>query len=127
MTAIDPKSGDRINSVPLDLDDALEALNNHRRRFAIRWTDETEIPVDADALARHLASIENTGQLDAQDRKRVYIALTQHHLPILDDLGAVAYDDRSKTVMPSPATRKLAMLIRLLEALCRESIPESET
>lgn len=33
----------------------------------------------------------------------------------------------SKTLMPSPATRKLAMLVRLLETLCRDSISESET
>ncbi|MEF8780797.1 MAG: hypothetical protein V5A46_08990 [Haloferacaceae archaeon] len=118
MTARDSKSGQSINSVPLILDDTLEAISNHRRRFVIRSVDEMAIPVETDDLADQLTKIRNDPPRKAQDRKREYVALTQHHLPKLDELGAVAFDKRTKALMPSPATRKLAMLIRLLELLC---------
>jgi hypothetical protein len=122
MTANDPNEGESVNSVPLDIDEMLEAISNHRRRFTIRFVDEAETAVEADDLAEHLAAVENDGPLDAQDRKRVYVALTQHHLDKLGDLGAVAYHERSKTLMPSYATHGLADLIRYLESVCERGV-----
>ncbi len=118
MTAPESNPRGRDNTVPLTVDETLEAISNHRRRFTIRFVDEAGTAVEADDLAEHLAAVENDGPLDAQDRKRVYVALTQHHLDKLGDLGAVAYHERSKTLMPSYATHGLADLIRYLESVC---------
>lgn len=118
MTAPEPNGGPSDNSVPLSVDDTLEAISNHRRCFAIRWVDESQTPARVDDLAEMLAAIENDAPLNAQDRKRTYVALTQHHLDKLDELGALAYHSRSKTLMPSHATRGLAELVRHIEAVC---------
>lgn len=122
MTASDPNTGESVNSVPLDIDETLEAISNHRRRFTIRFVDEMAVPVEVSDLAEHLAAIENDTPLDTQDRKRVYIALCQHHLDKLDRLGALAYDDRRKVLMPSRATHSLAKLVRHLEAACENGL-----
>lgn len=118
MTANDPNEGESVNSVPLTTDDALTAISNSRRRFVIRFLDEGETPTDASEVAEHLAAMETTGPTDAQDRKNIYIALTQVHLDTLAELDAIVYHERSKMLMPSPATHRLAELIRYIESVC---------
>jgi hypothetical protein len=118
MTAPEPNPRDSYNPVPLTVDETLEAISNSRRRFSIRFVDEMELPIHVDNLAEALAEIENEGRVDAQDRKTIYVALTQHHLDKLEALGAVVYDDRRKILMPSEATNGLANLIRYAESTC---------
>jgi hypothetical protein len=118
MTAPDSNGGASDNSVPLTTEDALTAISNSRRRFVIRFLDEGETPTDASEVAEHLAAVETTGPTDAQDRKNIYIALTQQHLDTLAELDAIAYHERSKMLMPSHATHALADLIRHIEHLC---------
>jgi hypothetical protein len=120
MTATDPKSGDSISAVPLDIDDVATALNNSRRRFTIRYVDENPSPVEVGNLAETIAEIERgqpMEELDAQARKRVYIALIQEHLPTLDEMDAVYFDERQKILMPSTKTAPLAKFVRLLESV----------
>lgn len=120
MTATDPKSGDSIIAVPLDVDDVATALNNSRRRFTIRYVDETPSPVEVGDLAETIAEIEqgqHMEELDAQARKRVYIALIQEHLPTLDKMDAVHYDERRKILMSCTKTPPLAKFVRLLESV----------
>lgn len=45
-----------------------------------------------------LTQYENDGTIDAQMRKRIYIAMAQNDLPTLDFHDIVEYDDRAKTV-----------------------------
>ena len=122
MTAPDSNGGASDNSVPLTTDDALTAISNSRRRFVIRFLDEGETPTDASEVAEHLAAIETDGPTDAQDRKTVYLALTQQHLDTLAELDAIAYHERSKMLMPSHATHALADLIRYIEHLCERGL-----
>lgn len=78
-------------------------------------------PYSAGDLAEAIAAIEldkEITELDAQERKRVYITLIQLHLPKLDELGAIAYDERSKQVYETEATHALAHTIRHLESVC---------
>lgn len=120
MTAIDPKSGDSIRAVPLGIDNVVTALSNSRRRFAIRYIDENTSPVDVGNLAETIAEIERDqpmNELDAQARKRVYIALIQEHLPTLDRMDAIYFDERQKILMPSTKTVPLAKLVRVLESV----------
>ena len=77
------------------------------------------IPVEVGNLAGSIATIENDrDQPNAQERKRVYIALTQNHLDKLNNIGAIAYDDQEKILMPSHTTHRLADLVRYLESVC---------
>lgn len=120
MTATDPKSGDSISAVPLDIDDVATALNNSRRRFTIRYVDENPSPVEVGNLAETIAEIERgqpMEELDAQARKRVYIALIQEHLPTLDEMDVVYFDERQKILMPTTRTTSVAKLVRVLESV----------
>jgi hypothetical protein len=76
----------------------------------------------ADDLAVRIAATENdcsTNQLSAQQRKRVYISLTQTHLKRLARTGVIHYDETSKLVAPTAATAPLADCICALHEMCR--------
>jgi hypothetical protein len=79
-------------------DDTFEALSNRRRRYALHYLghggDET---ADVRTVAEHVAAWEYgkpIAALERAERKRVRTALRQFHLPKLDTLGFVEYDER---------------------------------
>ena len=124
MTAIIPTPWSSDNSVPIDVEQALEAIQNSRRRHVLVILDDVESPHSVSDLAEAIAVIEldkDIPELDAQQRKNVYIALTQHHLDILDALGAISYEERSKQVHATDATAGLADLVRHVESVCEGS------
>jgi hypothetical protein len=72
-------------------------LRNDRRRRAIKHLRDSDDTLDVDALAEHIASVETGESPPPRDvRKSVYVSLHQTHLPKLDDLGIIDYDQRSK-------------------------------
>lgn len=86
----------------IDADALYEALSSRRRRQVIRALDDG--PRDIGALARALAAVENDIAPDAVDhdqRKRVFVALHQSHLPRLDDWDIVDWDTAGE-VAPGP-------------------------
>ena len=100
MTVSDPSidvpldSGDP--STALSTEDVYQVLSNRRRRYAIHYLKQTDESVDVSTLAEQVAAWENEksiGELDSQERKRVYISLYQSHLPTLEKRGLVAYDE----------------------------------
>lgn len=73
--------------------------NERRRRTLAKLCVEPETTLRD--LAEHLASIENnkpTSALSSSERKRVYIALYQCHLPKLDDADIITFDYDRKTI-----------------------------
>lgn len=107
--------------IPLDPDDAFEAISNCRRRRVLLSLDHSDSPISAGDLAVELAAIENgvePSAVTSEQRSRVYIALTQVHLDTLHEIGAVKYDSRSKQVTPTDATAGLAEVIRRTESSC---------
>ena len=113
--------------IPLDPDDAFEAISNGRRRRVLLSLDHSDSPISAGDLAVELAAIENgvePSAVTSEQRSRVYIALTQVHLDTLHEIGAVKYDSRSKQVTPTDATAGLAEVIRRTESSCYS--PESD-
>ena len=122
MTATKPKIGDRHNSVPLDIDEATTAIENSRRRLILLFINNFSVPIDAGDLAEAIAIVETNkerGDLNSQDRKRVYISLIQGHLDTLDGLGVVVYCEQSKQVWPTGATAPLVSLIRQFQSFCK--------
>jgi hypothetical protein len=109
------------NSIPLGIEESIEAISNSRRRHVLALVEELDAPRSVGDLAEAIAAIElekDIPELSAQDRKRVYIALIQVHLDTLDELGAVAYHERSKQVYPTDATAGLTDLVHHLELIC---------
>ncbi len=87
----------------LPLDVTFEVLKNRRRRLVLEYLRDTEETVTIGELAEHIAAIENdipVKQLDAQQRKRVYIGLYQCHLPKMDDAGVVDFDQNRGRIDP---------------------------
>lgn len=114
-------------AIPMDPDVAFDAIGNSRRRRVVLSLSRSPGEVAADELAVEIAAIENAidpSKVGSDERTSVYIALTQRHLDILDEVGAVDYDDRSKTVTATDATEPLAEYIRRLQTACYK--PESE-
>ena len=91
----DADADDEAPEEQLPLDITFEILKNRRRRLVLKYVRDTEEPVTIGELAEHIAAIENdttVQQLDAQQRKRVYIGLYQCHLPKMDDAGVVDFN-----------------------------------
>lgn len=81
----------------LTLDEAFGLLQNGRRRTVVRQLRSTPETTIGDLAERVAAEEYDTTreQIRSEDRKRVYIALYQSHLPALADAGVVTYDSNS--------------------------------
>lgn len=89
----------------VSLDQIFGMLRNQRRRQVLRTLTETA-RIELDDLAEQIAAQEldkPRKQLTSQERKRLYVALYQAHLPKLADVGAITYDERQGLVEPGPA------------------------
>lgn len=102
MSSIDTSLPDEIASVSdsnaddgLSKDVIFELLKNRRRREVLAYLLEAEETVTLGELAEQIAAWENdtdVNALSSDQRKRVYVALYQTHLPKMDDAGIVDYD-----------------------------------
>jgi len=88
--------------------DAHEVLRNDRRRAVIEQLRQTVGESDLRTLAEAIASDE-TGQSPPPRniRESVYNSLHQTHLPKLDRLGIVDYDENRKTVVLQREAREV--------------------
>ncbi|WP_254820956.1 DUF7344 domain-containing protein [Haloglomus halophilum] len=97
-----PPSAPADTSPPgLSADEFFHALQEERRRHALRCLLDHMEPVEVDRLAEWVASREH-GQDDggpsAEASQRTYLSLYQCHLPKLDSLDLVDFDQSSETV-----------------------------
>jgi hypothetical protein len=70
-------------------------LKNSRRREVLKYLNGREGSVSLSDLAEHVAAIENdttVKALSSSQRKRVYVGLYQCHLPKMDDMDIVNFD-----------------------------------
>ena len=107
-------------------EEAFEVLSNARRRHVIHHLLQQEDgQVTLRTLSQQVAAWENDIQpaaVSSKQRKRVYTALHQSHLPKLDDKELVRYDSDRGTV---DATDRLTELKVYLEVVPAEEIPWS--
>lgn len=93
----------------LDRDTAFELLKNWRRREVLRCLADHE-QLELGELAERVAATENDvsrAELTSKQRKRVYVALYQCHLPMMDRAGVVAFNRARGIVEARPLTRQL--------------------
>ena len=79
----------------LPLDQVFEILKNQRRREVLQYLRDSEDEVTLGEVAEHIAAIENDTTVDAissSERKRVYVGLYQCHLPKMDDMNIVSFN-----------------------------------
>ena len=87
-------------------DELFEILSNRRRRHILHELMRTEESLDIGALSQEIAACEDglePHEVSSSDRKRVYTALHQSHLPKLDKAGVIDFDRDRGRIEPTPA------------------------
>jgi DNA-binding transcriptional ArsR family regulator len=85
-------------------------LSAERRRRILEYLAEHGDRTTLSDLADHIAALENDADvrmLNSQQRKRVYVALYQCHLPKMDDAEVIAYNQSRGTVQRRPNADQL--------------------
>jgi hypothetical protein len=87
--------GSALQEDPLELNEIFDILKNERRRSVIEHLRTTDGPVELGHVAERIAAAENDKSVSAityDERKRVYVALYQCHLPRMDEVGIVSFN-----------------------------------
>ena len=98
------------------MDDVFHVLQNARRRLVLVYLSDVEGAVEMRAIAEQVAAWENGTTVEAitsEQRQRVYIALYQSHLPKMDELGVVDYDQARGVVERTPQVDQFLSVLRL--------------
>lgn len=91
MSALNTEDGEQGKTTGLDQDTIHELLSNSRRRAVLELLAQHD-SLDKSDLSEHVASIEYGKPIDeltSQERKRVYISLTQSHLDRLEEANVI--------------------------------------
>lgn len=125
-------SAQQINGGPSDVgvdiddDELYDVLANQRRRFAVHLLKREEKTMEIGEMAEQIAAWENdvdTAEITGSDRKRVYTALQQSHLPKMDRAGVVEFNKNRGMVEPTEALQNIDLYMDVVEG---REIPWSE-
>ncbi|MFC3957429.1 DUF7344 domain-containing protein [Halovivax cerinus] len=78
--------------------DVFDLLSNRRRRYTIHYCKQVDEPVELGELAEQVAAWEldkDVAELTSAERKRVYTALQQTHLPTLERADVVEFENHT--------------------------------
>jgi hypothetical protein len=106
----DGASADEESVVELPLDQVFEILKNERRRTVLRHLDDHDGTVALGTLAEEVAAIENdtpVSQVTSRERKCAYVGLYQCHLPKMDDMGIVDFNQNRGKIAVGPNVDQL--------------------
>ena len=98
-------------------DECFDLLSNHRRRYALHYLQQQDDGVALGELTDQVAAWENGVDVDAvsyDERKRVYTSLQQVHLPRMDNLDVVEFDDREGHVRIGIAAEHLDVYLEIV-------------
>lgn len=120
-----PETDDQVvdQSEPTNTDDTLtedelfEILSNRRRRHILHQLIRERDTLDIGTLSKEIAAWEDGLELhevSSSDRKRVYTALHQSHLPKMDKAGVIDFDRDRGTVEPTPALEDIEIYMAVV-------------
>ncbi|WP_436927180.1 DUF7344 domain-containing protein [Halosimplex amylolyticum] len=98
------------SSSQLPLDHVFEILKNERRRTVLHYLREHGGTVALGELAEHVAAVENgttVAQVTSNERKCVYVGLYQCHLPKMDDMDIVEFNQNRGRISLGPNAAQL--------------------
>jgi hypothetical protein len=101
---------DEESAVDLPLDQVFETLKNERRRTVLRYLDTHDGTVALGDLAEKVAAIENdkpVGRVTSRERKCAYVGLYQCHLPKMDDMDIVEFNQNRGRISVGPNAGQL--------------------
>ncbi|MFC5277183.1 hypothetical protein ACFPM1_00165 [Halorubrum rubrum] len=125
-------SAQQIDGGPSDVgvdisdDELYDVLANQRRRFAVHLLKREEETMEIGDMAEQIAAWENDvdmAEITGSDRKRVYTALQQSHLPKMDRAGVVDFNKNRGVVEPTDALQNIDLYMDVVEG---KEIPWSE-
>jgi hypothetical protein len=112
--------------VSIDEDQLWNVLSNSRRRTLLQFlatiVDDGETYLEVRPVAIALAQFESgmpVGEVTDNHLSRMYVALTQQHLPELAELGLVEYYERPKKLAATKKTFVAAAIIHDVRERCR--------
>ncbi|MFD1685100.1 DUF7344 domain-containing protein [Halobellus litoreus] len=114
------------NDRELSTETVFETLSSRRRRYTLHYLTQVDGPVTIRDLSEQIAAWENRIERQAvtpKQRKRVYTALHQTHLPTMDRLGVVEYDKDRGTITMTDHVRAFDIY---LDVVPRDDIPWSQ-
>lgn len=104
-------------NVELTEQEAFSVLANRRRRFALHAVSQRDDAVELGWLAKQVAAWEQGISLEevgSDARKSCYVSLQQSHLPKMDEVGIVEFDERTGTIHPTPSARELDIYLEVV-------------
>jgi hypothetical protein len=110
----------------LSEDELFDVLASRRRRYAVHALEDVDGETDLGTLAEQVAMWEydvDVGELSSTERKRVYTALQQSHLPKMDEAGLVDFNKDRGVIEP---TSELNDIDIYLEVVSGDEIPWSK-
>lgn len=110
----------------LSSDTVFEVLSNRRRRYAVHYLLQRDDVVEFRRLTEQITAWENDIPVTAvnhDQRKRVYTALRQTHLPRMADAGIIEYNRQRGLVQPTDAIREFEIY---LDIVAKKNIPWSK-
>lgn len=114
-------SASNAELAPVDIHDV---LSNERRQMVLTLLQEENEPMTARELSERIAEIETGESPPPRNiRQSAYVSLHQTHLPKLDELGIVEYDQSTKTVSLHDRAKQVRVY---MEAVPRYGISWSE-
>jgi len=87
-------------------DELFTLLSNQRRRHILHALIHDRSALEVGTLAERIAAWEDgvdVSAISSKDRKRVYTALQQSHLPKMDRMGVIDFDSDRGVVRATPA------------------------
>lgn len=91
------EAADRRENGAAHKNEVFSLLSNQRRRYVLQVCETADTPIGISELSERVASLEygkDRKKLDSDERKRVYTAMKQTHLPAMERAGVIEYDGR---------------------------------
>jgi hypothetical protein len=114
-----------FSSQRLSSDVVFRVLSNRRRRYVVHYLLQRQEAVEFRRLTEQVTAWENGIPVEAvthDQRKRVYTALRQTHLPTMADAGVIDYDRQRGIVEP---TESVAEFEIYLDIVASRNVPWS--
>lgn len=105
----------------LDKETVFDILSNQRRRHTLHYLLREDRPVELRELSTQISAWENgvtPEEISHQERKRVYTALRQTHLPKMADEGVLEYHKSRGVIEPNGDVDRLEFYL--------DVVPEKE-
>lgn len=118
VEATGPSASANTNGNGVTKEILFNVLSNKRRRFTVHLLKHNDGMIELGELATQIAAWEHDVEpveVTGTQRKRVYTALQQSHLPTMDDAGIIEFDKDRGTVEPRTGLRDVELYLDVVE------------